>query len=81
MREVTIAVAQMSPVLNQVEQNLNSMCKMLEDVCLQQKVDVVVFPELCTTGYECGLHFADLAERVPGHAVDTLSLYSRVGLN
>lgn len=73
MREVTIAVAQMSPVLNQVEQNVNSMCKMLEDVCLQQKVDVVVFPELCTTGYECGLRFADLAERVPGHVVDTLS--------
>jgi predicted amidohydrolase len=72
MREVTIAVAQMSPVLNQIEQNLSTMCKMVEDVCLQQKVDIIVFPELCTTGYECGVRFADLAERVPGHAVNVL---------
>jgi predicted amidohydrolase len=73
MREVTIAVAQMSPILNQVEQNLTTMCKMVEDVCLQRKVDIIVFPELCTTGYECGVRFADLAERVPGHAVNALS--------
>jgi omega-amidase len=74
MREVTVAVAQMNPVLNQVEQNLTSMCKIVEDVCLQQKVDLIVFPELCTTGYECGVKFADLAERVDdGHAVNTLS--------
>jgi omega-amidase len=73
MREVTIAVAQMAPALNQVEQNLTTMCKMMEDVCLQRKVDVIVFPELCTTGYECGVHFADLAEHVDGHAVNTLA--------
>jgi omega-amidase len=72
MREVTIAVAQMAPVLNQVEQNLSTMCKMVDEVCLQRPVDVVVFPELCTTGYECGVRFADLAERVPGHTVNVL---------
>ena len=73
MRQVTIAVAQMSPVLNEVEQNLNVMCKMVEDACLQRKVDIIVFPELCTTGYDCGVRFADLAESVTGHAVNTLS--------
>jgi predicted amidohydrolase len=73
MREVTIAVAQTSPVLHEVEQNLTTMCKMVEEICLQQRVDIIVFPELCTTGYECGVRFADLAERVPDHAVNTLS--------
>lgn len=73
MREVTIAVAQTSPVLNQVDQNLNDMCKVIERVCLQQKVDLIVFPELATTGYECGVHFADLAERLSGRAVEVLS--------
>ena len=73
MREVTVALAQMNPVLNEVEQNLAEMGKMVENVCLQRKVDVVVFPELSTTGYDCGLHFADLAERVSGRAVSTLS--------
>jgi omega-amidase len=73
MREVTIAVAQMAPVLNQVDQNLTMMATMVEDVCAQQKVDIVIFPELCTTGYECGVRFADLAERVPDHSIDTLS--------
>jgi len=73
MRQVTIALAQMNPILNQVEQNLNTMCKVVEDICLQQKVDILIFPELCTTGYECGVRFADLAERVAEHAVNTLS--------
>ena len=73
MREVTIALAQMSPLLNQVEQNLTAMSKFVEDICLQQKVDLIIFPELCTTGYECGVKFANLAERVDEHTVNTLS--------
>lgn len=73
MREVTIAVAQTAPVLHEVEKNLSAMCKVIEDTCLQQKVDVFVFPELSTSGYECGVRFADLAERVDDHVVNTLS--------
>ena len=73
MRQVTIAVAQMATVLNDVEQNLGIMTKMVEDACLQQKIDLIVFPELCTTGYECGVRFADLAERIDDHAVSTMS--------
>lgn len=73
MREITVAVAQMHPILNEVEQNLNTMSRMVEDVCLQQHVDLIVFPELCTTGYECGVRFADLAERVSEHSVNTMA--------
>jgi predicted amidohydrolase len=73
MREVTIALAQTSPQLHQVEHNLSDMVKIVETVCLQQKVDLIVFPELSTTGYECGVKFAELAERVTEHAVNTLS--------
>lgn len=73
MREVTIALVQMSPLLNQVEQNLTTMSKFVEEICLQQKVDLIIFPELCTTGYECGVQFANLAERVDEHSVNTLS--------
>jgi predicted amidohydrolase len=36
-------------------------------------VDLVVFPELATTGYELGLRFTEVAERVPGHAVNLLA--------
>jgi len=73
MREVTIALAQMSPLLDQVEQNLATMCKLVEEISVQQKPDLIIFPELCTTGYECGVKFADLAERVNEHAVNTMA--------
>jgi predicted amidohydrolase len=63
----------MAPVLNDVEQNLATMTKMVEDICLQQKVDLIVFPELCTTGFECGVEFANLAERIDDHTVHTMS--------
>ncbi len=69
MREVTVALAQTKPILNDPERNLASMVKIIEDVCLQRKVDLIVFPELCTTGYECGMRFADMAESVSEQAV------------
>jgi predicted amidohydrolase len=73
MRNVTVALAQMAPVLNDVEHNLDIMSQMIEEVCLQRQVDLIVFPELATTGYECGVRFADLAERVEDLSVSTLS--------
>ena len=73
MRQVTIALAQMNPVLDDVSQNLDTMVKLVEDVSLQHKIDLIVFPELVTTGYECGVRFADLAERVADHTVNTLA--------
>ena len=73
MRQVTVAVAQMSPLLNEVERNLDTMGALVENTCLHQQVDLFVFPELCTTGYECGVRFADLAERVSDYAVSSMS--------
>ena len=73
MRQITVATVQMTPVLSDVDANIERMGKWVEDICREQKVDVIVFPELVTSGYECGVRFADLAERVPGHVVDYMS--------
>ncbi len=73
MREVTVAVAQLAPTLAKVSDNLKRMSEMIDELCGQQKVDIIVFPELITTGYECGVRFVDLAERVPGPAVSYLA--------
>jgi predicted amidohydrolase len=73
MNEITVAVVQMYPQLGKVEDNLIAMGKFLDRICTEQKTDLVVFPELATTGYELGLRFTDVAERVPGHAVNLLA--------
>jgi predicted amidohydrolase len=73
MHEVTIAVAQMQPKLGAIEENLAKMANWVEKICLEQKTDIVIFPELATTGYECGARFAELAQRVPGHATNYLA--------
>lgn len=73
MQEITIAVVQMYPQLGKVEDNLIAMGKFVDTICTEQKTDLIVFPELATTGYELGLRFTDVAERVPGHAVNLLA--------
>jgi len=62
----------MAPQLGRVEENLDRMVAMVEDIGAKEKVDLILFPELATTGYECGVRFTDLAETVPGHAVNLL---------
>ncbi|MBI4631115.1 MAG: carbon-nitrogen hydrolase family protein, partial [Chloroflexi bacterium] len=69
MREVTVAAVQMRPVLNEMEENLVRMADYIAKICGSQKVDIIVFPELITTGYECGVRFTDLAQRIPGASV------------
>jgi len=73
MQEITVAVVQMNPQLGKVEDNLIAMGKFVDKICSEQKVDLIVFPELVTTGYELGLRFTDVAERVPGHTVNILA--------
>ena len=73
MPEITVAVVQMYPQLGKVEDNLIAMGKTIDQICTQQKVDLIVFPELATTGYELGLRFTEVAERVPGHAVNMIA--------
>ena len=73
MRNITVAVAQMRPKLNSLQDNLDRMSQMIADICKGQKVDLIVFPELATSGYECGVKFTDLAQTVPGHAVNVIA--------
>jgi predicted amidohydrolase len=73
MQEITIAVVQMHPLLGKVEENLIAMGKLVDRICTEQKVNLIVFPELATTGYELGVGFTDVAERVPGPAANLLA--------
>jgi predicted amidohydrolase len=73
MREVTVATVQMKPKLGEVEENLVKMADLVGKIAGQQKVDIIVFPELITTGYECGVRFVDLAQRVPGSSVNVMA--------
>lgn len=73
MREVTIAVVQMKPRLGEAEENLVKMSETISTIASQQRVDLIVFPELITSGYELGLRFTELAQRVPGPTINLLS--------
>jgi predicted amidohydrolase len=75
MREVFVAIAQFQPRLNEVQKNLDRMCDIIDHICAAQKVNLIVFPELATTGYECGVRFAEFAEPVPGYAIETLGAH------
>lgn len=72
MREIFVAIAQFQPRLNQVQENLDRIGDIIDHICAAQKVDLIVFPELATTGYECGVRFAEFAEPVPGYTIETL---------
>ena len=73
MREITVAVVQMKPKLGEAEDNLVKMSDMIAKIASQQKVDLIVFPELVTSGYELGLRFTELAQRVPGPTVNLIA--------
>jgi predicted amidohydrolase len=73
MREITIALAQTKPVLNDVEENLRRMSAQIQSICTSQPTSMIVFPELAVSGYECGLNFTRLADRVTGHVVSYLA--------
>lgn len=73
MREITVATVQMKPKLGESEDNLVKMSEMISKIASQQKVDLIVFPELITSGYELGLRFTELAQRVPGPTVNLVA--------
>ncbi|MBU6361241.1 MAG: carbon-nitrogen hydrolase family protein [Chloroflexi bacterium] len=66
MKEVTVAVVQMDTILNEPDKNLAKMSDFVRKITSEQKVDVIVFPELAVTGYECGVRFVQLSQRAPG---------------
>ncbi len=73
MREVTIATVQMKPQLGQMEDNLVAMSNWIKQAATEQRVDLIVFPELITTGHECGVSFTDYAQRVTGPSVSLIA--------
>ena len=73
MSEVTIAAVQMKPTLGAAEENLMKITNYIRQIATSQRVDLIVFPELATTGYENGIHFTELAQRVPGPAVNLIA--------
>ncbi len=73
MREVTVGIVQMRPILGEMEENLVKMSDMISKIASQQKVDLIVFPELVTSGYELGVRFTELAQRTPGPTVNLMA--------
>lgn len=73
MREITIATVQMKPTLGEVEDNLVKMSDFVSKIASQQRVDLIVFPELATSGFELGVRFTEVAQRVPGPTVNLLA--------
>ncbi|MCU0498770.1 MAG: carbon-nitrogen hydrolase family protein [Anaerolineae bacterium] len=73
MREITIALVQMKPKLGEAEENLIKMSEMISTIASQQRVDLIVFPELVTSGNELGVRFTELAQRVPGPTINLLA--------
>ncbi len=73
MREVTIATVQFEPKLGEPEENLVKMSGFVSRIASQQKVDLIVFPELVTSGYELGVRFTEVAQRIPGPSINLMA--------
>jgi len=72
MREISVATVQMDPELGKMEENLIRMSEFITRIATEQPVDVIVFPELITTGYEVGPHFPGMAQQIPGPSVNVI---------
>ena len=47
------------------QKNVEKMVKKIEEVAGNNDVDLIIFPELATTGYECSELYDQLAETYP----------------
>ena len=73
MREITVATVQMKPELGEMEDNLVKMSDFVNKIASQQKVDLILFPELVTSGYELGVKFTQVAQLIPGPTANLLA--------
>lgn len=64
-KQVTIACCQMQSALGDKQKNINKMISMLEAAVSKYDPDLVIFPELAVTGYECSELYETLAEPFP----------------
>lgn len=72
--KINVTCVQMEPVLGDVPKNLEKMSAFIRQAMAERpETDLIVFPELITSGYECGNDFQRLAETVPdGEAAKTM---------
>jgi len=74
MREINVATVQMQPELGQMEDNLIKMSEFITRVATEQPVDLIIFPELITTGYELGAFGMVSKEKVESIVYNTAIL-------
>lgn len=66
---IKVAIGQITPVTGDKTANFNKM-KQYVLKAASQGAKLVVFPELVLSGYNCGDHFFDVAEPIPGPATE-----------
>jgi len=77
---VTISIIQMEPILGDKKKNLGKIEEFIKRALKQEKsTDLIILPELITTGYECGDQFYELAEKFPDG--ESIRLVSRLAKN
>jgi len=72
-QQITVATVQMNPQLGRMEENLVRMREFIDRIASEQPVDLIIFPELVTTGYELGPRFPALAQRIPGPTANLIA--------
>lgn len=64
-RSLKVACVQFKPELNEIAKNIQNMCDKVKQAVFQYLgTELIVFPELSTTGYECGDNFQLFAENI-----------------
>lgn len=73
--KINVTCVQMEPVRYDFAANLEKMTKFIEKTMTENpKTQLIIFPELITSGYECGKEFQKLAERVSeGESIKVIS--------
>lgn len=62
---INVSAVQFEPILNEYEKNINRMCDLIDQTMEKYpKTQLIVFPELATTGYESDERFQEFAEVV-----------------
>jgi N-carbamoylputrescine amidase len=80
LRQISVALIQGegygNPASTNIQKNLDSNIKLLDQACQEHHPTIVVFPEMFTTPYFCGAHdtkFFEWAETIPGPTIERLS--------
>lgn len=69
---IKVAIGQITPTTCDKQANTNKMVKYIRQAA-NEGAQLVVFPELVLTGYNCGNRFFDEAETIPGQATQYFS--------